>query len=122
MNTRWMPRAAGILDLLCCLFFIPLLLFFVIRRTIVFEFYPLVMTLSILAGFLAIIGGIITLKRKRWWMAIVGSLAAVVIFLPFMFTQNDSNFFLILVLICGFLGLISLILVLLSRNQFKGEA
>lgn len=114
--------AAGILDLLCCLLSLPLLLYFTMRRTIIFEFYPLVMAVSIVAWLFALIGGIFTLKRTSRWMAVAGSLAAAVIFLPFLFTHNDSNFFLIVFLVYGFVGLISLILVLSSGKRFKREA
>ena len=112
---------AGILDLLCCLLSLPLLLYFMVKRTIIFEFYPLVMAISIVAWLFALIGGIFTLKRKSRWIEVAGSLAAAVIFLPFLFTQNDSNFFLIVFLVYGFVGLISLGLVLSSRKLFVRE-
>jgi ABC-type Na+ efflux pump permease subunit len=119
-----MPTAAGILDILCCLLSLLLLFLFVMGGMIMFVYYPLLIALSIITGFLAFLGGINTLNIKSWWKAVGGSLAAMLIFLPLMFTQNrdDNYFFLILFLICGFLGLISLGFVLSSRKCFKGEA
>ena len=116
-----MPIAAGFLDIVCCLISLPLLLYFTVKRTIIFEFYPLVMAVTIVAWLFALIGGIFTLTRKSRWMAMAGSLAAAIIFLPFLFTQNDSNFFLILFLVNGFVGLISLGFVLSSRKWFEGK-
>ena len=88
MNTRWMPTAAGILDLLCCLLLLLPLLLFLITGMIMFVYYPLLITLSIAAGFFAFIGGINTLNRRSWWKALVGSLAAVLIFLPLLFLER----------------------------------
>jgi hypothetical protein len=50
-------------------------------------------------GILAIVGGIFALQRKRWALALTGSIAA---FLPW-----------------EFVGLASIILIVLSKNEFE---
>jgi len=50
-------------------------------------------------GILAIVGGIYALQRKKWGLALAGSIAA---FLPW-----------------SFLGLASIILIALSKNEFE---
>jgi hypothetical protein len=53
----------------------------------------------IAAGTLALMGGIYSLQRRKWGLALVGSVAA---FFP-----------------CGIFGLISVILLILSRDEFE---
>jgi hypothetical protein len=84
----------------------------------------------IIPGILAIIGGVFTLKRKRWKLALVGSFMA---FLPPVitiiatntrnfedFTEDmvESIFFVIIPLI---LGIAAPLLTVLSRKQFNGS-
>jgi hypothetical protein len=68
-----------------------------------FIFHPLVIILIILVPFLAllvvaVLGGISALQRKRWGLALAGSIISL---LPF-----------------NLLGLVALILIALSRNEF----
>ena len=58
----------------------------------------IIIPLAIL-GILAIVGGIYALQRKKWGLALAGSIAA---FLPW-----------------SFLGLASIILIALSKNEFE---
>jgi hypothetical protein len=98
MKTTWKPIAAGVLDIIlgCCTL-IGGFLFYNFMSVVgagweVFAF-PAV------AGIVAIVGGIYAMQRKIWWLALVGSIAAL---LPF-----------------WFLGVASLILIALSRDEFE---
>ena len=57
---------------------------------------------SLIASILAIIGGIYAIKRKHWWIALVGAAFSLLCF-PMIF------------------GLTAIILVAISKNEFKTE-
>jgi hypothetical protein len=83
-----------------------------------------------LLGIIAIMGGIFTLKRKRWKLALAGSFLA---FLPAVVTLIcligwDIEFYteyivesVLLVLIPLILGITAPVLTILSRKQFEGK-
>jgi hypothetical protein len=58
-----------------------------------------VMVPFLILGVVALIGGIYAIRRKKWGMALAGSIAA---FLP-----------------SGILGIVAIILVSISKNEFK---
>ena len=105
-----MPVVAGILAIASggfkLLTFVGLIVasFFLISPVHGFDIHPIVILLTIsvpltILGILAIVGGISALQRKRFGLAVTGSIAS---FLPF-----------------SLLGLASIILIALSRNEFE---
>lgn len=117
-NKTWMATTAGILDivagslriivtLLVALFFAALAIFSRGDMTC-FQRFPIAITASVvitlaifslIISILSIVGGIYTLQRKQWGMALAGSIAA---------------FF------CSFpLGIAAIILIVLSKNEFE---
>ena len=100
MKTTWKPTVAGVLDIVCGCFGIIFGLFVTWWAGAMmgsFQWgggqFPIVL------GIVAIAGGICALQRKVWWLALVGSIAAL---LPF-----------------WFLGIASLILIVLAREEFE---
>jgi hypothetical protein len=118
MQKTWMATTAGILDivagslriivtLLVALVFVAFAIFS--RGDVTrFQHLPIAITASVVAtlaifsliiSILSIVGGIYTLQRKKWRMALAGSIAA---------------FF------CSFpLGIAAIILIVLSKNEFE---
>jgi hypothetical protein len=105
MQTRWatvggiMSIISGALGILCGLIFIFLTLFFnwLIRSgdpslandSVVEGFFALIITIYgvigigyFLLGVLAIIGGIFSIRRKVWGLALAGAIASIFTFLP----------------------------------------
>ena len=110
MEKTWMPMVAGILILVSAGFKLLALLgimiasFVVIIPVSIIGVTPLVLLLLItiplaIVTILAVVGGIYALQRKKWGMALAGSIVA---FLPF-----------------SLLGLAAVILVALSRDEFE---
>ena len=60
-------------------------------------FLPLALLILIIAGF-SIVGGIESIQRRRWWLAIIGSIAATLALPP--------------------LGVAAIVLVILSEKEF----
>jgi hypothetical protein len=118
MNKSWMPTAAGVLNIISAairLLVVLGLIIAIIATGNVFVFtglgfwFPLdVMALLWLitiplavTGVLALVGGIYALQRKRWGLALAGSIAA---FLPF-----------------GILGLVATVFTSLSKDDFEDQ-
>jgi len=114
MKNTWMPTAAGVLSIISGVFRLMGLIGFIVYASGgMFTFtgwtfwFPLnaalilwIITIPVaISGVLAIVGGIYALQRRKWGLALAGSIAA---FFPF-----------------GLLGLISVILTALSRDQFE---
>ena len=106
MQKTWKPTVAGILEIVAGA--LSLLGFFGIL--IAFIFIPTsanvaILTLTIVAiytavlGALSLVSGIFTIQRKKWWLAIVGSIAA--IFLSFV------------------LGILAVIFTAMSKDEFE---
>jgi hypothetical protein len=85
MNKKWMPITAGILDIIAAVVYggIPgYVVIWEIYKPLygypfpggfgIFDWMGLV---GIPAGILAIIGGVHAIIRKRWWLALAGSVA-----------------------------------------------
>ena len=92
MNERtWRPRTAGILSIIAGLTVLissPLLIVYGSIATLDIAhgdwwgfFLLQVGFLFIPTGIIAIVGGIFSLIRKKWWMALAGSIAAIICFL-----------------------------------------
>ena len=118
MNKTWMPTAAGVLCIISAAIRLILVLVLIIAMIVTGEFliftglgfwFPLnvmavlwIITVPLaVTGVLALVGGIFALQRKRWGLALAGSIAA---FLPF-----------------GILGVIATIFTSLSRGDFKDQ-
>lgn len=110
MEKTWMPMVAGILILvsagskLLALLGIMIASFVAILPVSIIGVTPLVLLLLIaiplaIVTILAVVGGIYALQRKKWGLALAGSIVA---FLPF-----------------SLLGLAAVILVALSRDEFE---
>jgi hypothetical protein len=139
MGKKWMPITAGILDLIGGVLqagfstFVVVYLLYDMAGNRGGDNYVggiLIKSLSpfIIPGILAIIGGVFTLKRRRWKLTLVGSLMA---FLPPVITiiaTNASNFndftedmveSIFFVIIPLILGITAPLLTILSRKQFQ---
>ncbi len=118
MNKSWMPTAAGVLCIISAAVRLILVLVLIIAMIVTGEFLIFTglgfwLPLNVMAvlwiitvplavtGVLALVGGIFALQRKRWGLALAGSIAA---FLPF-----------------GILGVIATIFTSLSRGDFKDQ-
>jgi len=116
MKSPWMPTAAGVLDIVSGAVRLVAVIGLVISMIAAGDFlvftglgawYPLnVMTLLwiitvplAITGVLAVIGGVFALQRRKWGLALAGSIAA---FLPF-----------------GILGIAAIVFTALSRDDFK---
>ena len=82
MNKPWMPIAAGVLDICGGVIQLLLAIFLIIAR-IISDVYTLgikdtylIITLFVLSASLAIIGSIYSIRRTRWPLALIGSVAA----------------------------------------------
>jgi hypothetical protein len=121
METAWMPKVAGILDivagalglffsLMMALWFAVFSIFFPMGSADFHDFHDFPMALMAIfmipwailmftAGILAIVGGIYTLRRKKWGLALAGSVAAFFGSAP--------------------LGVAAIIFTVLSKNEFE---
>ncbi len=112
MGKSWMPKTAGILDIVAGgLSIIGVILLYlgvtILRSVLPFkeipEWLPVIIMLigapRLLIDILAVVGGIYCLKRKAWGLALAGSIAAVF-----------SRFV---------LGAVALVFVIWGKDQFK---
>ncbi|MBM3155319.1 MAG: hypothetical protein FJ008_08325 [Chloroflexi bacterium] len=112
----WMPVAAGILDIVCgsvTLFISGLLGIIGTVGSAVLNYFPVGIPPAVVAavfsalaipftllGILAIVGGVYALQRKKWGLALVGSIAA---FFPPKWI----------------LGIAAIVLTVLAREEFE---
>ena len=102
MKTTWKPVAAGVLDVICgcCTLIGGLFLYSIFNSAgIMGDSGWTLAIFPTIAGIVAIVGGIYSMQRKIWWLALAGSVAAL---LPL-----------------WLLGIVSLILIALSRDEFE---
>jgi hypothetical protein len=119
-----MPIAAGILDILGGVIQLLLAIFLIIAR-IISDVYTLgdkdtflIITLFVLSALLAIIGSIYSIRRTRWSLALIGSIAASAL-LPIIIV-----YFIVYEEALGGLiytppGIAAVVLTVLSKKQFK---
>ena len=124
MNKTWMPIAAGVLDICGGVIQLLLAIFLIIAR-IISDVYTLgikdtylIITLFVLSASLAIIGSIYSIRRTRWPLALIGSVAASA-FLPIIIA-----YFVVYEDALGGLiytppGIAAIILTALSKREFK---
>jgi hypothetical protein len=109
MDRAWAPVTAGILDIisgiwaLCWVFALALgggitSIVSGVPQWVPTLLFGLAIPFALLA-LLAVIGGIVAIQRKSWGLALAGSISA---------------FF-----CCAILGIVSIILVAISRSEFK---
>jgi hypothetical protein len=115
MGKAWMPRVAGILDIVAgalSLFLITVAAGFVIAITVSqgagpvknvpdFTTYVAIASPFLCLSILAIVGGIYALRGKKWGLALAGSIAA--IFEPWLW----------------FLGIAATVFIALSKSEFE---
>ena len=93
MNRKWMPIAAGILEILAGFMFLASAFLYLMMLHVVGAPWAGLSLAVILAGFLGIlpvVGGICALRRRRWKLAFVGSLPTVPLF--FIVPETLSGF------------------------------
>ena len=78
-------------------------------------------------GVLAIVGSVFAFKRKRWWLALTGSVLALIpiaLFTYFEWSTFDPEYFFAWHAFLKFAvvpAIVAVILTVLSRKQFKGK-
>ena len=119
-----MPIVAGILDILGGTLQLLLVIFLIIARRIS-DVYTLgdkdtflIVTLFVLSALLAIIGSIYSIRRTRWPLALIGSIAAsallpIIIVYVVVYEEALGG------LIYTPPGIVAIILTVLSRKEFK---
>jgi hypothetical protein len=142
-----MPTKAGILNIIggalqsvigiiCVAFIITAIATPGSEAYIAFHFIPC--TPLVLTGVVAIIGGIYTLKRKKWFFSLTASIFSFIPFsvalifitewtyvhfedFPFLWSTSlgDNIYVLTIFILPVILGIISISLTLFSRNQFE---
>jgi hypothetical protein len=147
MNKTWMPTEAGILNLIggvlqsvigiiCIAFIITAIATPGGEDYIAFHFIPC--TPLVLTGVVAAIGGIYALKRKKWIFSLTTSIFSFIPFsvslicisewtyvhfedFPFLWSTSlgDNIYILTIFMLPVILGIISISLVIFSRNQFE---
>lgn len=105
MDRKWMPIAAGTLTIIGGLSFFVFIWFMM-------PFWPI-----IIYAILAIIGGMYAWERRKWPIALAGSISAFITLFPIIITMFSSrtDWFWILALI----GIAAIVLTILSRKEFK---
>jgi len=104
MNRKWMPIAAGTLTIIGGLtFFVSVSLW---------AFWPLVVP-----SIFAIVGGVYAWERRKWPIALAGSISALftLLFMSTIMRDYRSEWFWALTLI----GIAAVVLTVLSRKEFK---
>jgi|GEM_PF-2265649 hypothetical protein len=105
VKKTWMPIAAGILDIVCAIIHCFLIASFisclnsVTGRSLTLNECLVILIVAAPIVCLEYIGGVYALARKRWGLALATSIVALIF--------------------CWFLGIPSLILTILSKNEFK---
>jgi len=124
MNKTWKPIAAGILDICGGVIQLLLAIFFIIAH-IISDVYTLgdkdtflIITLFVLSALLAIIGSIYSIRRTRWPLALIGSIAAsalVPIIIVYFVVYEEA----LRGLIYTPPGIAAIVLTVLSKKEFK---
>jgi hypothetical protein len=122
MNRKWMPIVAGIYDITSGLFqlVVATIIFIYARLSEVGIIYAETyfgITALTLSALLAIIGGIYITMRTRWHLALIGSIAASIPFIPWFVVVRlyfpPQSLFLMLP------GIAATVLTVLSKREFK---
>ena len=122
MNKKWMPITAGIYDILNGLFqLVSAAIIFIYARLseggIIYAETYFGITALALSALLAIVGGIYNIERARWRLALIGSIAASIPFMPWfvvvrLYFPPQSLLFMLP-------GIAAIVLTVLSRKEFR---
>jgi len=119
-----MPIAAGILDICGGVIQLLLAIFLFIAR-IISDVYTLgdkdtflIITLFVLSALLAIIGGIYSIRRTKWPLALIGSIAASAL-LPIIVLSFVEYKEALGSLIYSLPGIAAIVLTVLSKREFQ---
>lgn len=124
MNKKWMPRTAGVLDLVGGAFQLFLLLYslFLVSLPSVGGLALIVAFFFFVMGILAIVGGIYALRRKKWGLALAASIFAFFpsMLWPFIHYGGLSSMATMLSYVLPLiLGIFTIALTALARKQFE---
>lgn len=112
MNKTWKPKVAGILGIIGGAFLLGITLF-LIRWGIAWILAPLV-----LPAILAIVGGVYAMVRRKWPMALAGSISAFFTLLAFGAIYYSTSEKMI-VWVPMLVGIGSIVLTVLSKKEFE---
>jgi membrane protease YdiL (CAAX protease family) len=135
MKRTWMPRAAGILCIIAGVLILVIIGWVVDLNVggpsheggygVIFLalFFAPISILLIILGIFAIVGGIYALKRRRWGLALAGSICVLIPGIALggigaLFASALSSVVLAFVVFAG-LALLPLIFVILGKREFK---
>jgi hypothetical protein len=125
MNRKWMPIAAGILDICGGVIQLVLAIFLIVARrisdvyTLGYTDTFLITALFFLSALLSFIGSVYCIRRTKWPLALIGSIAASA-FLPIVTVNfTEYNTFGVGGLIYMFPGIAAIALIILSKKEFK---
>ena len=130
MKRTWKPKVAGILEIVAGLVSLQCLFGVSLEGAVFWAAFPrdlfgagspavvfLIIVLPLVClSLLALVGGILTLRRKKWRLALAAAIAAIVPFL--VLTRLGAA-----MAIPGVLGVVAIILLIQSRAEFiKGQS
>jgi len=129
VNKKWMPITAGVLDIIIGFLgiYIGSIVAFAalaIPWLVYGSWVWFISGVLIFIGILAVVGGVYALKRKRWRLALAGTIVAFLSTILYM-QEYWSSFYRslgILYLFMGYSGIFSIaavILIALSKKQFE---
>jgi len=138
MKRTWMPRAAGILCIIAGVLIVVIPVIVVAVNVgglmkpspmdgygvfILFLFFGPLIILLIIVGIFAVVGGIYALKRRRWGLALAGSICVLIFGIALggigaLFASVLASVVLAFVVFAG-LALLPLIFVILGKREFK---
>jgi hypothetical protein len=129
MNRKWMPITAGVLDILHGIFGIILGLMVMVLSNLlgpITHFDEILGPLLLIMGILSIIGGIYSIKRTTWRIALVGVITSILPSTLYMeqYWQEFSlrhTFYIsdLLVFTLALPAVFAIVLTVLSRKQFN---
>jgi len=115
MNNTWKPILAGVLDILSGAFLFGITLFLAIRGI------AWIATTLVLPAILATAGGVYAMMRRKWPMALAGSISAFLALLAFgaIYYSTSEG---IIAWIPTLVGIAAIILSVLSKKEFEKSA
>ena len=128
LQRTWKPTAAGILDILSAVISLWFLLALSLEGAVFWAIFPksmfglnnpstvyLIIAIPLLCtNILALIGGVYALKRRKWRLALAGSITAIFSWTPLVLATTPA-----LVLGIVPLGIFVVILIVKSKDEFE---
>jgi uncharacterized membrane protein HdeD (DUF308 family) len=119
LSKKWMPIAAGIIDIFTGAFSIIISGYTTANLPLGVsnaETFFFGAVLVFIAGVLAIVGGVYAIQRKKWYLVLTGAITAsfalVLVAIPFYDLVHPAWAFIVL------LGIVAIILTVLSKKEF----